>query len=213
MASVKLNEIFFSIQGESTHAGRPCIFVRLSGCKLRCTYCDTQYAYYEGEGTTIDEIMTRIKDFPCRLVEVTGGEPLEQKETPELLARLLAEGYEVLLETDGVEDVTRVPEGVHIIMDVKTPGSKMANPKSAKNIPHLRPGDEVKFVICDAKDYVFAKDFLQQNPAPAGVTVLFSPVMPQTDPAWIPESILRDGLNVRYQIQMHKLIWGDKRGV
>jgi 7-carboxy-7-deazaguanine synthase len=210
---LKLNEIFFSIQGESTQAGRPCIFIRLTGCKLRCTYCDTQYSYFEGEDQEIDEIIRRIKAYPCKLVEVTGGEPLEQKETPILLQRLLDEGFEVMLETDGVEDVSRVPVGVRIIMDVKTPGSKMANPKSAKNIALLRSGDEVKFVICDEKDYLFAKDFLKNHPAPSGCTVLFSPVLPQENMAWLPEAILRDGLPVRYQIQMHKIIWGEKRGV
>ncbi len=115
---LKLNEIFFSIQGESTQAGRPSIFIRLTGCKLRCTYCDAQYSYFEGEDVEIDEIIRRIKDYPCKLVEVTGGEPLEQKETPLLLQRLLAEGYEVMLETDGVEDISVVPKGVKIVMDV-----------------------------------------------------------------------------------------------
>jgi 7-carboxy-7-deazaguanine synthase len=210
---LKLNEIFFSIQGESTQAGRPCIFVRLTGCKLRCTYCDTQYAYFEGEEVTIDEIMRRIKDYPCQLVELTGGEPMEQKEAPALLQRFLDEGYEVMLETDGVEDLSRVPQGVRIIMDVKTPGSKMANPKSEKNLVNLKPSDEIKFVICDEKDYLFAKDFVRRNDLENRFAVLFSPVMPQQDPAWLPEAIVRDGLNVRYQIQMHKLIWGDKRGV
>ena len=210
---IKLNEIFFSIQGESTHAGRPCIFIRTSGCKLRCSYCDTQYAYHEGTEVSIDEIMNRIKDFPCRLVELTGGEPLEQKESPELMQRLLQEGYEVLLETDGVEDISRVPAGVRIIMDVKTPGSRMANPKSAQNIPRLRAGDEVKFVIADERDYIFAKDFLSLHPVPQGCTVLMSPVLPQENLAWLPEKILKDGLPVRFQLQMHKFIWGDKRGV
>lgn len=210
---IKLNEIFFSIQGESTQAGRPCIFVRLTGCKLRCTYCDTKYSYFEGSDVTIDEIMTRIKAYPCRLVEVTGGEPLEQKESVALMQRLLDDGYEVMLETDGVEDISVVPKGVRIIMDVKTPGSKMANPKSARNIQYLRPGDEVKFVLCDEKDYLFAKDFLQKNTIPSHCTTLFSPVLPQENMRWLPEKILADGLNVRFQIQMHKVVWGDKRGV
>lgn len=211
---LKLNEIFFSIQGESTQAGRPCIFIRLTGCKLRCTYCDTQYAYFEGQDTTIDDIMTRIKDYPCRLVELTGGEPLEQKEAPLLLQRLLDEGYEVMLETDGVEDISVVPQGVRIIMDVKTPGSRMANPKSAKNLVHLKPADEIKFVICDEKDYLFAKDFIAQHKLAGKHTLLFSPViLGDTDFSWLPERILKDGLPVRYQIQMHKMIWGDKRGV
>ena len=210
---VKLNEIFFSIQGESTQAGRPCIFVRLTGCKLRCTYCDTKYSYFEGQDVSIDEILTRLRSYPCKLVEVTGGEPMEQKETPALLQRLLDEGYEVMLETDGVEDLSRVPQGVRIIMDVKTPGSGMANPKSAKNLQHLRPGDEVKFVLCDERDYLFAKDFLKTHPIPAHCTTLFSPVLPQENMAWLPEKILADGLDVRFQLQLHKVVWGDKRGV
>lgn len=209
----KLNEIFFSIQGESTYAGRPCIFVRLTGCKLRCSYCDTKYAYHEGSEISLEGILEEIRKFPCKLVELTGGEPLEHKNAPVLLQRLLDEGYEVLLETDGVEDVSVVPEGVRIIMDVKTPGSRMANPKSEKNFAKLRLRDEVKFVICDEKDYLFAKDFLARHPRPPGVTILMSPMLPQTDMAWLPEAICRDGLDVRFQLQMHKFIWGDKRGV
>lgn len=213
IAILKLNEIFFSIQGESSQAGRPCIFIRLTGCKLRCTYCDTKYAYFEGEETTIDEILERIKAYPCKLVELTGGEPLETKEAPALLQRLLDEGYEVMLETDGVEDISVVPQGVRIIMDVKTPGSKMANPKSAKNLAHLKPSDEIKFVICDQKDYLFSKDFIEKHQLAGKHTILFSPVMPQNELGWLPEAILRDGLPVRFQLQMHKVLWGDKRGV
>ena len=210
---VKLNEIFFSIQGESSQAGRPCIFIRLTGCKLRCTYCDTQYAYFEGEEMSQEEILRRIKQYPCNLVELTGGEPMEHKDAPELLQKLLDAGYEVMLETDGVEDLSRVPNGVRIIMDVKTPGSKMANPKSEKNLAHLKPQDEIKFVICDEKDYLFAKDFVVKHDLGKKHLVLFSPVMPQANPAWLPEKILADGLPVRFQVQMHKVIWGDKRGV
>lgn len=211
---LKLNEIFFSIQGESSQAGRPCIFIRLTGCKLRCTYCDTQYAYFEGEDVTEDEIIRRVKAYPCKLVELTGGEPLEHKEKAiSLLNRLLAEGYEVMLETDGAEDLSQVPSGVRIIMDVKTPGSKMANPKSAKNLQHLKPTDEIKFVVCDEKDYLFSKAFIEEHRLAGKHTLLMSPVMPQKDPAWLPEKILKDGLPVRYQLQLHKVLWGDKRGV
>jgi 7-carboxy-7-deazaguanine synthase len=210
---LKLNEIFFSIQGESTQAGRPCIFIRLTGCKLRCTYCDTKYAYFEGVNVTEDEIMRRISQYPCRLVELTGGEPLEQKEAPGLLQRLLDEGYEVMLETDGVEDLSVVPKGVRIIMDVKTPGSKMANPKSAKNLSFLKPSDEIKFVICDEKDYLFSKDFIERHDLAGKHTLLMSPVMPAEQIAWLPERILKDGLPVRFQVQLHKVLWGDKRGV
>ena len=210
---MKVNEIFFSIQGESSQAGLPCIFIRLTGCKLRCTYCDTQYAYFEGQERSIDEIMRLIKDYPCLLVEVTGGEPMEQKDAPPLMQRLIKDGYEVMLETDGVEDLSAVPNEVRIIMDVKTPGSKMANPKSEKNLKYLKPTDEIKFVICDEKDYLFAKDFILKHDLQNKHTVLMSPVLPQENLAWLPESILRDGLKVRFQIQMHKMIWGDKRGV
>lgn len=211
---LKLNEIFFSIQGESSQAGRPCIFIRLTGCKLRCTYCDTQYAYFEGEDVSEDEIMRRIRAYPCKLVELTGGEPMEHKEKAvNLLQRLLDEGYEVMLETDGVEDLSRVPSGVRIIMDVKTPGSKMANPKSAKNLAHLKPTDEIKFVICDERDYLFSKQFIEEHQLAGKHTLLMSPVMPDKDPAWLPEAILRDGLPVRFQVQLHKVVWGDKRGV
>jgi 7-carboxy-7-deazaguanine synthase len=213
---LRLNEIFFSIQGESTQAGRPCIFIRLTGCKLRCTYCDTQYAYHEGQEVSIEEVLQRIKAYPCQLVELTGGEPMEQDESPALLEALLHAGYEVMLETDGVENLALVPQGVRIIMDVKTPGSRMANPKSEKNLAYLKPTDEIKFVICDEKDYLFAKDFIQRHQLAGKHTLLFSPVIqgsPGNDLAWLPERILRDGLPVRYQLQMHKLIWGDKRGV
>ncbi len=220
---LKLNEIFFSIQGESSQAGRPCIFIRLTGCKLRCTYCDTKYAYYEGEDVTEDEIIQRIKAYPCNLVELTGGEPLEHKiEAPKLLQRLLNEGYEVMLETDGVEDISVVPAGVRIIMDVKTPGSKMANPKSAKNLPHLKSTDEIKFVICDEKDYLFSKTFIEEHKLAGKHTLLMSPVVPEENSgghgagksaAWLPERILADGLPVRFQVQMHKVLWGNKRGV
>lgn len=217
---LKLNEIFFSIQGESTQAGRPCIFIRLTGCKLRCTYCDTQYAYFEGEDVTEDEIIRRIKPYPCQLVELTGGEPLEQRDAPKLLQRLVDEGYEVMLETDGVEDLSVVPSGVRIIMDVKTPGSKMANPKSAKNLVHLKPTDEIKFVVCDEKDYLFSKDFIQTHQLAGKHTLLMSPEMPlpgaaakDRAPSWLPDLILRDGLPVRFQVQLHKILWGDKRGV
>ncbi len=211
---LKLNEIFFSIQGESSQCGRPCIFIRLTGCKLRCTYCDTKYAYFEGDMVSIDEILNRIQAYPCRLVEVTGGEPMEQKETPALLSALLEAGYEVMLETDGAEDLSSVPQGVRTIMDVKTPGSKMNNPKSAKNLKHLRPGDEIKFVICSEEDYEFSKNFIREHAlADKAFTLLMSPALPQENLTWLPERILRDALPVRMQIQMHKVIWGDQRGV
>jgi 7-carboxy-7-deazaguanine synthase len=211
---LKLNEIFYSIQGESTAAGLPCIFIRLTGCKLRCTYCDTKYAYYEGDEVTINQIIEKIQAYPCRLVEVTGGEPMEQKETPALLQRLIDDGYQVMLETDGVEDLSKVPAQVKIIMDVKTPGSKMASSKSAKILQQLRAGDEVKFVLTDEADYDFARDFIRTHAIETlPLNVLLSPVMPQVDLRWLPKRILEDGLKARMQLQMHKIIWGEERGV
>jgi len=211
---LKLNEIFFSIQGESTQVGRPCIFIRLTGCKLRCSYCDTKYSYFEGTLVSIEEILEKIQHYPCKLVEVTGGEPMEQKETPLLLQALCEAGYEVMLETDGVEDLSKVPKQVRIIMDVKTPGSLMANPRSAKNLIHLKTGDEIKFVLTDEKDYEFARNFIFEHKLNNGAqSLLFSPAMPQENLEWLPKRILADGLPVRMQIQMHKLIWGERRGV
>lgn len=210
---LKVNEIFFSIQGEGTSQGKPCVFVRLTGCKLRCSYCDTKYAYHEGEELDISEILEKVASFDCSLVQVTGGEPLEQKECPELLSRLLMAGYEVLLETDGVEDLSVVPQGVRIIMDVKTPGSGMANPKSVKNIRWLKEKDELKFVLTNSEDYEFAKRFLAECQIPKDQTVLFSPVVESLQPRWLAEQILADRLPVRMQTQFHKTLWGDRRGV
>lgn len=210
---LRVNEIFFSLQGESTQQGRPSIFIRLTGCKLRCTYCDTKYAYFEGEERSIDAILEAIRAYPCRLVEVTGGEPLEQKETPLLLERLLAEGYEVMLETDGVEDLSRVPAGVKIIFDVKTPGSGMRSTKTDRLLAQLRPGDEVKFVLVHEADYEFARDYVREHKLTERFPVLFSPAMGEREMGWLPPLILRDGLPVRFQPQLHKILWGEKRGV
>ncbi len=210
---LKVNEIFFSIQGEGTSQGRPCVFVRLTGCKLRCSYCDTKYAYFEGEDMEIPNILTEVAKYDCRLVQVTGGEPLEQKQCPELLSRLLIENYEVLLETDGAEDLSVVPKGVRIIMDVKTPGSGMLNPKSIKNIRWLKDKDELKFVLTTTDDYEFAKRFLKECRISKDQTILFSPVMESMEPQWLAEKILADRLPVRMQTQFHKSIWGDRRGV
>lgn len=212
---LRVNEIFFSIQGESTQAGRPCIFIRLTGCKLRCTYCDTKYSYFEGEQREIAEILASIAQYPCRLVEVTGGEPLEQPECIPLLEALLAAGYEVMLETDGVESVERVPKGVRIIFDVKTPGSGMQSSKTLKMLAGLPAGSEVKFVCVDERDYEFARDFVREHGLLERYTVLFSPVIQGEEPGleWLAALILRDGLNVRFQPQLHKWVWGDKRGV
>ena len=213
MVMLHVTEIYHSIQGEGTRAGRLCLFVRLSGCSLRCTYCDTTYGFAKGKATTVDEILVKLKEFPTRLVQVTGGEPLEQKECPALLSALLKEGYEVLLESNGKEDISVVPEGVRIILDVKTPGSGMADHWFSPNLNRLGPQDELKFVITDNNDYVFAKDFIARNDLASGPTILMSPALPQKDISWLADKIISDALPVRFQPQMHKWIWGNRPSV
>ncbi len=209
-----INEIFYSIQGESSYAGRPCVFIRLTGCPLRCTYCDTQYAFYEGRKMTVDEVLEAIRVYRCPLVEITGGEPLAQREVYPLMERLLEEGYEVLLETSGALDVSRVPKGVVKIMDLKCPGSGEVHRNRLGNLRYLSPRDEVKFVIGDYRDYLWAKGVLEQHGLPERCQVLFSPVFGRLDPEELAEWILKDHLPVRLQLQLHKYIWGpDVRGV
>lgn len=209
-----VNEIFYSIQGESSHAGRPCVFVRLTYCNLRCTYCDTEYAFYEGTEKSLDEILAAIGSFGCRLVEVTGGEPLIQRETSQLLERLIEAGYEVLLETSGAWCVEKVPEGVEIILDLKTPGSGMSVMNRWENLDHLDADDEIKFVICDREDYEWARRVVGEHDLASRHVVLFSPSFHDLDPRELSEWILADQLPVRLQLQLHKLIWSPtSRGV
>lgn len=211
---LKVNEIFHSIQGESTHAGRPCVFVRLTYCSLRCSYCDTEYAFFEGKERPLDEILAEVARHECRLVEVTGGEPLIQKETTLLLERLLDEGYEVLLETSGAYPVEDVPEGVRIIMDLKTPGSGMVAKNRWENLEHLGREDEIKFVICDRADYEWARGVVAGHELSDRHAILFSPSFGQLPPDELAAWILEDRLPVRLQLQMHKFIWSPAaRGV
>ena len=211
---LRINEIFHSIQGESTHVGRPCVFVRLTYCGLRCRYCDTEYAFFEGTERSLDEILGVVGSFGCRLVEVTGGEPLIQRETTVLLSRLLEAGHEVLLETSGAWAVEDVPEGVRIIMDLKTPGSGMVARNRWENLRHLDGDDEIKFVICDRGDYEWARGVVGEHGLAERHAVLFSPAWGEVDPAELAEWILTDGLSVRLQLQVHKHIWSPTaRGV
>ena len=211
---LKVNEIFHSIQGESTHAGRPCVFVRLTYCNLRCSYCDSEYAFFEGRERPLDEILAEVARYRCRLVEVTGGEPLIQKETTTLLERLLDEGYEVLLETSGAWPVDPVPEGVRIIMDLKTPGSGMVAKNRWDNLRHLDGDDEIKFVICDRPDYEWARGVVGEHDLTARHAVLFSPSFGQLAADDLAGWILEDRLPVRLQLQVHKFIWSPTaRGV
>lgn len=210
-----VNEIFYSIQGESTYAGRPCVFVRLTACDLRCTWCDTPYAFYEGEKRTIDEVLAEVERYGCPLVEITGGEPLLQEDVYPLMERLLAAGKEVLLETGGQRPIDRVPPGVVRVVDIKCPSSGEADAMEWRNLDWLTPRDEVKFVIQGRTDYEYAREvlFRYQLDRRCGA-VLFSPVHGVLDPRVLARWVLEDGLPVRVQLQLHKYIWGaDVRGV
>lgn len=212
--ALKVNEIFHSIQGESTHAGRPCVFVRLTYCNLRCTYCDTEYAFFEGIERPLEDVLETVRGFACPLVEVTGGEPLIQRETTRLLERLLEEGFEVLLETSGAWPIETVPAGVKIIMDLKTPGSGMAARNRWENLHHLDPDDEIKFVLCDRADYEWARGVVGEHSLAARHAVLFSPAWGELEPRELAEWILADRLPVRMQLQLHKFVWSPTaRGV
>jgi 7-carboxy-7-deazaguanine synthase len=210
-----INEIFHSIQGESTHAGRPCVFVRLTACDLRCSWCDTPYAFHEGRKTSVEEVMARVRGYGCDLVEITGGEPLLQPEVYPLMERLLAEGRTVMLETGGHLSVDRVPEPVIRIIDVKCPGSGEAGRNHWPNLDRLRPADEVKFVIKDRGDYEYARDVVARHELPGRcAAILFSPVHGVQDAKELAEWVLADRLPVRVQLQAHKYIWSpDTRGV
>ncbi|HVZ22329.1 MAG TPA: radical SAM protein [Vicinamibacterales bacterium] len=210
-----VNEIFHSIQGESTHTGRPCVFVRLTACDLRCSWCDTPYAFHEGQKMTLDEVIERVEAHGCDVVEVTGGEPLLQKDVYPLMDRLLGAGKTVLLETGGHIDAAAVPAAVHRIIDVKCPGSGESAKTCWANLEGLRPTDEVKFVIRDRADYEYARDVVRTR-ALAGkcAAVLFSPVHGEMNARELAEWILGDRLPVRLQLQAHKFIWdAQTRGV
>jgi 7-carboxy-7-deazaguanine synthase len=210
-----INEIFHSIQGESTHAGRPCVFVRLTACDLRCSWCDTPYAFHEGRKMTVEDVVGRVRDYGCELVEITGGEPLLQPEVYPLMERLLGEGRTVMLETGGHLSVDRVPETVIRVIDVKCPGSGEAAKNHWANLDRLRPTDEVKFVIQDRADYEYARDVVSKHELSGrGAAVHFSPVHGVLDPKELAAWVLEDRLKVRVQLQIHKFIWdAQTRGV
>ena len=210
-----VNEIFHSIQGESTRAGERCVFVRLTACDLRCSWCDTPYAFHEGRKMELGEVLERVEQFDCGAVEVTGGEPLLQKDAPALMSELLARGKTVLIETGGHITLERVPRGVIRIMDVKCPGSGEAHRMDWTNIERLEPQDEVKFVITDRADYEYARDVLVRYALADRVTaVLFSPVHGVLHVRTLAEWVLADSLRVRVQLQVHKYIWSpETRGV
>jgi 7-carboxy-7-deazaguanine synthase len=212
--SLKVYEIFRSIQGESSFVGLPCVFVRLAGCNLRCRYCDTRYAQEGGEEMTLEEILKRVSEFAVKLVEVTGGEPLFQSETPILTMALREEGYQVLVETNGSLDISVLPEGVIRIMDIKCPASGESHRVMWENLWKLRPDDEVKFVISDRHDYEWARGIILERFEQAKTKILFSTVFGELPPRHLVEWMLEDRIQARFQLQIHKYIWPhDARGV
>ncbi|HSA87963.1 MAG TPA: 7-carboxy-7-deazaguanine synthase QueE [Nitrospira sp.] len=211
---MRITEIFHSVQGESTFAGLPCVFVRLTGCPLRCTWCDTEYAFFGGTDRSIEDVLDTVRSYDCQLVEVTGGEPLAQPDTVTLLRLLCQEGFTVLLETSGAMDTTVVDSSVRIILDVKCPGSGMSNRMHWPNVERLRSQDEAKFVIQDRSDYEWAKGVVDRFELADRCPILFSPVFGALDPRQLAEWLLADRLPIRLQLQLHKHIWApDMRGV
>lgn len=211
---MQVSEIFYSIQGETSRMGRPCIFVRLAGCNLDCSYCDTRYARADGTTMSIADIMQKVARYPARLAMVTGGEPLFQRETPELVRRLISSGYTVLVETNGSFDIDVLPEGAVRIVDMKCPDSGMADKMLLANLEKVRQTDEVKFVVSSRKDYLWAKELMRKHSLPQRTTVLFSPAHGVLSPRDLAQWILQDHLDCVLQIQLHKIIWPEEqRGV
>ena len=209
---LKIHEIFHSLQGESTRVGLPTVFVRLTGCPLRCGYCDTAYAFQGGENMTLPQILERVAVYGAHYVTVTGGEPLAQKGCIPLLKMLCDAGYDVSLETGGSLDTSHVDQRVSVILDIKTPGSGEVQKNLWTNLQHLKPTDEVKFVLCGREDYEWAKQVLADRGIADKCTVLFSPVYSQLNPTDLADWVLQDHLPVRMQVQLHKILWGETPG-
>ncbi len=212
MPRLRITEIFYSIQGESRTLGWPTVFVRLTGCPLRCAYCDTEYAFQGGQWMELEEILERVAGYGADYVTVTGGEPLAQPSCLELLRRLADAGYAVSLETSGALDVTGVDPRVDRVMDLKTPGSGEVGRNRYENLERLNENDQVKFVVCDRADYEWAKERLQEHALADRCEVLFSPCQGRQDAAELAEWILSDRLPVRFQVQLHRILWGDAAG-
>lgn len=208
---LKVNEIFYSIQGESTYAGRPCIFIRLTGCNLNCKYCDTKYAFYDGKDLSVESILKEIKKYKCNLVEITGGEPLLQQNVYKLINKLCKEKYEVMLETNGSLSIKQVNEKVKIVMDLKCPSSRMEKFNNYDNLKFIKINDEIKFVIANKKDYEWCKKIIEKFQIQKLCTILFSPVYGILEPKKLAGWILKDNLPGILQIQIQKYIWPNKR--
>ena len=211
-ATLRITEIFYSLQGETKRVGLPTVFVRLTGCPLRCTYCDTAYAFTGGETVSISTVLEQVVGYKPRYVTVTGGEPLAQKNCIILLRTLCDAGYEVSLETGGAMDISEVDARVMRVVDIKTPGSGEEAKNRWENLALLNAHDEIKFVLCDEADYLWARDIIEQYNLAAKCPILFSPVHGTVNPTHLAEWILRDHLPVRLQVQLHKLLWRDAAG-
>jgi len=212
VSQLRISEIFYSLQGETSRSGLPTVFVRLTGCPLRCTYCDTAYAFSGGQNMSIAQILEEVADHHARYVTVTGGEPLAQKNCLNLLHALCDAGYEVSLETGGALDVSGVDARVMKVLDIKTPASGEVEKNLWNNLAALNARDEIKFVLCDEADYVWARQMLRERDLAGKCAVLFSPVPSQLSATTLAEWILRDNLPVRLQVQLHKLLWGNVTG-
>jgi 7-carboxy-7-deazaguanine synthase len=210
--ALRINEIFFSLQGETSRTGLPTVFVRLTGCPLRCGYCDTAYAFHEGSTRDLDEVLAEVAKYSARYVCVTGGEPLAQGSCCALLERLADAGYSVSLETSGALDIGHVDARVSRVVDIKTPGSGEADKNRWENLALLTSRDEVKFVLCDEDDYRWAAEVLHKHELDRKCQVLFSPAFGELAAVVLAEWVLRDRLPVRLQIQLHKVLWNDARG-
>lgn len=209
---LRITEIFHSLQGESSTVGLPTVFVRLTGCPLRCQYCDTAYAFQGGNIIAIDEILTKVRAFQCQHVCVTGGEPLAQPGCITLLKKLCDEGFQVSIETSGAQDIAAIDPRVMVVMDLKTPGSGESHQNRLENLEHLKPTDHIKFVLCSKEDYLWATEQIKQHSLQEKARLLFSPSFNELAPKTLAEWILRDKLPVRFQLQLHKILWDDAPG-
>ena len=212
--TLKINEIYFSIQGESSYSGLPCVFIRLTYCNLRCSYCDTEYAFYEGKDMEINQILKEVNSYKCNLVEITGGEPLLQKNCIKLIDELEKNNKKVLIETGGSLSIKNISKKSHIILDLKCPSSNMENKNLWENLDYIKNTDEIKFVVGNKADYDWSKKIIKKYNLENKCLLLMSPVYDKIDKEKIINWILKDNLNIRFQIQLHKEIWDkDKKGV